>query len=299
MNNVSERRPYACVGSVIKLLRPHQWLKNGFVLIGLVFSRHWSDMALVLSVATVFFAFCAMASAVYIYNDLLDVESDRAHPTKCRRPIASGSVSVSLARILCAALCFMALALSWLVSPVATTLLAGYGLMNVAYTIRLKHIVIVDVFVISMGFMLRLMIGTLGVGIQPSSWLVLCGMMMTLFLGFAKRRAELLACENSGTQARKVLAHYRPEVLDQFLSITAGATVLSYALYTVNPETVALHHTDKLIYTVPFIVYAIFRYVYLLHGHGHGQDTARDLMTDRHLVLVLPAWLLVTALVLA
>jgi 4-hydroxybenzoate polyprenyltransferase len=287
------------IGAWFKLVRPHQWIKNGFVLIGLVFSRNWLDLELVSSVALAFSAFCAVASAVYVFNDLLDVESDRKHPTKCLRPIASGRLSLEHARVGGVCLLLIGMALAFLASPMVAILIAGYALLNLAYTLKLKQIVIVDVFVISVGFMLRLLVGTIGVGIPPSSWLVLCGMTTTLFLGFAKRRAELIACEVNGTQARKVLLHYRPEVLDQFLSITAGATVLTYALYTVSAETISLHRTDKLIYTVPFVLYGIFRYVYLLHGHGQGQDTSRDLLTDKHLLFVVSAWLSVTAFILA
>ena len=286
-------------GAWFKLVRPHQWIKNGFVLVGLVFSRNWLDLDLVSSVALAFLSFCAVASSVYVFNDLLDVESDRRHPTKCHRPIASGRLSAMQARAGGVLLFLIGMVLAFSASPMVALLVAGYALLNLAYTLRLKQIVIVDVFVISFGFMLRLMVGTIGVGIPPSSWLVLCGMTTTLFLGFAKRRAELMACEANGTQARKVLLHYRPEVLDQFLSITAGATVLTYALYTVSTETISLHHTDKLIYTVPFVLYGIFRYVYLLHGHGQGQDTSRDLLTDKHLLLVVSAWLSVTAFILA
>ncbi len=298
--------------SLMRLLRPHQWIKNGFVLLGLVFSHRWGDVALVQSVGLALVAFCAMASAVYVYNDLVDVESDRRHPTKCRRPIASGAVKPSTAKWLCAALVGLGAACAAAVSGPALALVALYAAINVAYSHGLKHMVIIDVFVISAGFMLRILVGSLGVGIPPSSWLLLCGMMATLFLGFAKRRAELLAVQGDSagagstsagstmtTSARPVLDHYRPEVLDQLLSLTGGCTVLSYALYTVNPDTVALHHTDKLIYTVPFLVYGIARYLLLLHGRGRGQDTARDVLTDVHLLATALAWVAVTLAILA
>ncbi|PXW94935.1 4-hydroxybenzoate polyprenyltransferase [Sphaerotilus hippei] len=285
--------------AALALLRPHQWVKNGFVLLGLIFAHQWHDASLVQSVGLVFIAFCAMASAVYVYNDLIDVEADRHHPGKCHRPIASGAIQPVVARALGLALAATALLAAGAASLTALALVTCYAVMNIAYTHRLKHMVIVDVFVISAGFMLRILIGTLGVGIPPSSWLLLCGMMITLFLGFAKRKAELLVCEASGTPARRVLAHYRPEVLDQLLAMTGGCSVLAYALYTVSPETVALHGTDRLIYTVPFLLYGICRYLFLLHGKGHGQDTARDLFSDCHLVLMLPLWLVTTLLIIA
>lgn len=290
--------------SLVHLLRPHQWIKNGFVLLGLVFSHRWGDAALLQSVGLALLAFCAMASAVYVYNDLMDVASDRRHPVKRLRPIASGAVSPSTAKLMCAALLLLGALCAAAVSGAALALVAAYVAINVAYSHGLKHMVIIDVFVISAGFMLRILVGSLGVGIPPSSWLLLCGMMATLFLGFAKRRAELLAVQGDGSSstcgsARPVLDQYRPEVLDQLLSVTGGCTVLSYALYTVSPETVALHHTDKLIYTVPFLVYGIARYLLLLHGRGRGQDAARDVLTDVHLLATALAWCAVTVSILA
>lgn len=286
-------------GGALALLRPHQWIKNGFVLIGVVFAHQWHDPAMLVSAALAFAAFCAMASAVYVYNDLQDVESDRRHPTKCRRPIASRAVTPGAARVLVALLGLTGLALAARTSTVALALVAGYAALNVAYTHRLKEMVIIDVFTISLGFMLRILTGTLGLGIRPSSWLLLCGLMVTLFLGFAKRRSELLGSKPDAPISRKVLGTYQPEVLDQFLAITAGATVLAYALYTVSPDTVALHHTDHLIYTLPFIVYGMFRYLFMLHGKGSGQDTARDMMTDRHLLATIAGWLATTVLILS
>jgi 4-hydroxybenzoate polyprenyltransferase len=290
--------PIALGAGCAALMRPHQWIKNGFVLVGLVFSHRWDDLGVAAALA--FCAFCAMASAVYIYNDLKDVESDRRHPTKCLRPIASGVVAPGAACVLLGALVLLALVLAAKVSPMALYLVSGYALLNVAYTHRLKKMVIVDVFTISLGFMLRLLVGTLGLGIKPSSWLLLCGLMVTLFLGFAKRRAELLGSSAAeGAPARAVLMAYQPQVLDQFLAVTAGATVLAYALYTLSPDTIALHHTDQLIYTLPFIVYGMFRYLFMLHNTGSGQDTARDLITDRHLLATIAGWVLTTVLTLA
>ncbi|MFM2052047.1 MAG: hypothetical protein RL456_84 [Pseudomonadota bacterium] len=281
------------------LMRPHQWIKNGFVLIGIVFAHRWTDRPSVIAATLALAAFCAMASAVYIYNDLVDAEADRRHPVKRDRPIASGAVPVWQARMLAGVLAALGLGLAGAVSLTALELVACYGALNLAYTHRLKHMVILDVFTISLGFMLRILTGTVGLGIQPSSWLMLCGLMITLFLGFAKRRSELLANRRGDARTREVLRAYQPEVLDQFLAVTAGAAVLSYALYTLSPETVAVHRTDKLVYTLPFIVYGIFRYLYLLHGHGGGQDTARDLLADRHLLVTLALWLASTLLILA
>lgn len=277
----------------LALMRPHQWVKNAFVLLGVVFSHRW-DAATLTQAGFAFAAFCLMASAVYVFNDLLDVDADRAHPTKRNRPIASGQVPPGAAIGLAALLCAGALGLAWMASPTAALIVGIYAAMNVLYSIRLKHIVIVDVFTIALGFMLRIFAGTLGLGIEPSSWLLLCGMMITLFLGFAKRRAELLAIpEGSVGEGRKVLSAYKPVVLEQYLAITAGCAVITYALYTVAPETVAIHGTNGLVYTVPIILYGIFRYFFLLHVRGKGQDTSHDLFRDPHLLGTAISWLVV------
>ncbi len=279
--------------SIIKLIRPHQWIKNGFVLIGVAFSHRW-DVLTLTSAALAFLAFCLVASGVYVMNDLLDVEADRKHPTKCKRPIASGAISVTQARLLAAGLALVAVTLAWIgVSPMAAALIAAYWTMNLGYSLHWKHVAILDVFIIAAGFMLRILVGTLGLHLGVSHWLILCGMMVTLFLGFAKRRAELLLIEGDAdrTLTRRVLEHYSPALLDQCISVCAGGTIVAYSLYTMSAETIALHHTDKLVYTVPFIVYGIFRYLYLLHGHGRGNDTASDLLQDRHLIATVFAWI--------
>lgn len=293
------RRSVFWLAPLLALMRPHQWLKNGFVVLGLVFAHRWADAHLVGAVARAFLSFCAMASMVYVFNDLIDVESDRRHPTKCRRPIARGAVSEPLARALGVLLGAAGVLLAATVSKEAVALVCCYAVLNVAYSHSLKHIVVVDVFVISAGFMLRLLVGTLGVGIAPSSWLMLCGMMITLLLGFGKRRAELMTVGADGRPARKVLAQYDLPLLDQFIAVTAGCAVLSYSIYTVSPDTIRLHGTDKLLYTVPFIVYGIFRYLFLLNRRGLGQDTARDILTDKHLLATLVGWLALTCVILA
>lgn len=281
----------------IKLLRPHQWLKNAFVLAGLLFAHGWNQPALIELAGLAFMAFCLMASTVYVLNDLVDVESDRRHPTKCRRPIASGAVSPSAAGVVSLLLLAGGLTLGWLANPLVCAFLLAYLLLNVLYSWKLKHMVLLDVFAISAGFMLRIFAGTTGIGIVPSHWLLICGLMVTLFLGFAKRRAELLrvpASDNGPAATRKVLDHYAPEMLDKFIGISAACVIMTYSLYTVSPDTIRTHHTASLIYTLPFVIYGLFRYVFLLHREGSGDDTARDLLTDPHLLVTSLGWLLVT-----
>lgn len=288
---------------IFKLLRPHQYIKNGFVLIGLIFSGQWTDAEVVLNAWVAFVAFCAIASAVYILNDIFDIDADRAHPTKRNRPLASGAISVRSAWWICGGLALLAFALASWVSLWALAFVLAYAVLNIGYSLSWKHVAVLDVFIISAGFMLRILTGTVGLGIEPSSWLLLTGLMVTLFLGFAKRRAELLALERSGVRdralTRRVLEHYNPMMIELFMAISAACTIMTYSLYTVSPETVARHGTEALIYTVPLVVYGIFRYVYLLHLKGRGNDTAKDLYTDTHMLLTGLVWLAVTLMVLA
>jgi 4-hydroxybenzoate polyprenyltransferase len=275
---------------IVRLMRPHQWVKNAFVFTGLLFGHAWHDEHLVALVLMVFAAFCLVSSSVYVLNDIIDVEQDRQHPKKRLRPLAAGTVSVASAAVLAAVLVSAGLLLGWLVSPAVLTILLGYALMNIAYSMHLKHVVILDVFIIATGFMLRILADTLGVGIPPSQWLLLCGLMVTLFLGFTKRRAELIALNEKKSDHRRVLEHYSPVLLDKMIGITAAGLIMSYSLYTVNPDTVRIHGTANLIYTVPFVMYGVFRYIYLLHHQSRGGDTAHDLVRDPHLLAVVCAW---------
>jgi len=291
------------VSALIRLLRPQQWLKNGFVLLGLLFGHAWHDPARVTQALLAFAAFCLLASAVYVMNDLIDCEQDRRHPHKRRRPLASGAVSVPAALALMTACCIGGLALVLVSDNQAPWLFLLYVVLNIAYTLKLKHVVLLDVFIIASGFMLRILVGTLGIGIAPSQWLLLCGLMLTLFLGFAKRRAELgvpgLPGADDDVDAninvnahRRVLEHYSPALLDQLIAVATAGAIVSYSLYTVSPETVALHGTTNLIYTVPLVMYGMFRYLFLLHRRGGGGDPAQQLLSDPHLLAVLTAWLL-------
>lgn len=286
---------------LIKLIRPHQYLKNSFVFIGPLFAHQWNLSTLYESMMT-FAAFCAMASAVYILNDLVDVETDRAHPIKSKRPIASREISPLSAKILLVALFLTSVGLSINVSIYVAACTISYFIINIFYSLSLKHVVILDVFLISSGFMLRILAGTLGLGIAPSAWLLLCGLMITLFMGFSKRRAELLMLKGGDKQdqalTRRVLDDYSPIILEQYIAITAAGTILSYGLYTVSPKTIQLHNTENLILTLPFVMYGIFRYIFLLHRHSKGNDTAKDLLQDPHLLITVILWFVITLWIL-
>ncbi|WP_439537173.1 decaprenyl-phosphate phosphoribosyltransferase [Methyloversatilis sp.] len=286
------------IAAALKLLRPHQWVKNGFVFFGLLFGHAWHNAATVQAAIVAFLAFCLMSSAVYALNDLRDIEQDRLHPAKRQRPLASGALSPSVAILLMSACSIGSLLLAWQVGDTLVYLLCVYGLINFGYSYGLKRVVVLDVFLISAGFMLRLLAGTTGLDIPPSNWLLMCGLLLTLFLGFSKRRAEMMLMDESGGAHRKVLDLYSPALLDQFITITGACAVVAYSLYTVDEDTVRIHGTADLIYTLPFVLYGLFRYLYMLHRRGGGGDPSYDLFRDPHLIVAMAGWLAVTVFLL-
>jgi len=285
--------PAALDGGVMhywRSLRPQQWIKNAFVWAGFLFAREWRDPTLTAHVAAAFIAFCLLASAVYVGNDWLDRASDRTHPVKRHRPIAAGRVSGLAAAVMCIGLAAAAFALAAWVDLALVGVLVAYVLLNIAYSFSLKRVVIIDVIAVALGFLLRLLAGTLGVGIAPSPWMLMCGLMLTLLLGFGKRRAELAAVERAS--ARSVLADYSPELLDRLITVCVSGTLIAYSLYTISPQTIILHGSANLVYTVPIVTYALFRYLYLLDLRHAAEDPARLMLSDRHLQGATLAWLI-------
>ena len=277
-------KPNALV-SLIRLMRPHQWLKNVFVFAGLLFGQAWHNGPLVERVFWAFLAFCCASSLVYILNDWRDRAADALHPVKRQRPLASGAVTPQGALVLAGLLAGLALALAW--GQTALLLLLGlYILLNLAYSWGLKHVPVVDVSIIASGFMLRLLAGTLAVGIPPSRWLLLTGLFIALFLGFSKRKAETF---HEPDQQRAVLEHYPPALLDTYMAATMTATVITYGLYATSVEALQ-QHGGRLIYTVPVVVFGLLRYTYQVH-RGRGEDVSRDLLRDPWIVAAGIAWL--------
>ena len=272
--------------ALIRLMRPHQWLKNTFVFAGLVFSQAWQDGPLAWRVAQSFAAFCCFSSMVYILNDWHDRASDALHPAKRHRPLATGAVSAPAALALAGLLLAAGL---WLAAGNRTLLvvLGLYVALNLAYSWRLKRVPVVDVSIIATGFMLRLLAGTLAVGIPPSRWLLLTGIFVTLFFGFCKRKAESFQEKASH---RAVLAHYPAALLDTYIAVTLTATLTTYSLFASSPEA-QLQHGERLLYTVPVVVFGMLRYTYQVH-RGRGEDVARDLLRDPWLLSAGALWLL-------
>jgi 4-hydroxybenzoate polyprenyltransferase len=272
--------------ALVRLMRPHQWVKNVFVFAGLVFSQSWVNAALDLRVLNAFAAFCCASSLVYILNDWHDRASDALHPVKRKRPLASGAVSAFSALVLAGVLLVAGTLLA--ADNRTLLLLALYVALNVAYSWRLKHVPVVDVSIIAAGFMLRLLAGTVAVGIAPSRWLLLTGIFLTLYLGFCKRKAESFQEEAS---QRAVMAHYPTALIDTFIATTMTATLTTYSLFATSTEA-QLQHGQGLLYTVPVVVFGLLRYTYRVHC-GHGEDVARDLLRDAWLLGAGMLWLLI------
>ncbi len=280
----------AGVRDYVRLLRPRQWVKNGFVLAPLLFSGLGTSTGAIVNAAVGFVMFCMVASAVYTWNDVYDRTADRAHPTKRNRPVASGRVTERAAVTLGAALCALALALGWLVHPPLVAIAVTYLGLNLLYTFRLKQVVILDVFSIAAFFILRLLAGAVAIDVQASIWLLTCGGLLALYLGFAKRRHELVLLGEGSAAHRTVLTEYSPHFLDQMSSVLLSVTVVSYILYTVSPEKVAAYGY-LLAYSSVFVLYGVFRYLYLVHQRAQGSPT-EALLTDRALIVDVGLWIL-------
>jgi len=278
------------LSSYIKLIRPKQWLKNVFVFAPLIFARELFTQASSKALLA-FAAFSLTASAVYILNDMADVEADRAHPVKRLRPLAAGTISRAEAWGVMAILLAAVGAIVWLLDVRFIALLAVYFLLNLAYSVKLKEVVLLDVFIIAAGFMLRVLGGAYAINVEVSTWIVLCSLFISLFLGFAKRRGELVQFDRSA-QERKVLSLYKVDFIDQMLTIAAAGAVISYALYTVAPRTIEMFGTEKMIYTTVFVIYGVFRYLYIIHTSSASENPTNAVTSDPTILATGILWIL-------
>lgn len=273
------------LSGLIRLMRPKQWTKNLIVFAGLVFSGGLRDWSLLGRVLTAFTLFCLVSSSIYIINDTADLERDRCHPKKCQRPLPSGQVSTRQAMILLAVLGLTALLGSLWLSPRFFAVVFAYAALMILYTFYLKNIVIVDVLVISMGFVMRAWSGTAVIDVPISPWLLVCTVLLALFLGFSKRRHELTLLAGSASDHRAILQEYSPELLDQMISVVTATTIMAYCLYTF---TASSNHYMML--TIPFVLYGIFRYMYLVHQRDLGGSPELVLVTDIPLLVDITIW---------
>jgi 4-hydroxybenzoate polyprenyltransferase len=289
--------------ALVQALRPKQWTKNLLVFAGVVFSLQVGSRELMWRAAAGFVAFSLLAGSVYLLNDLRDLEADRQHPRKRDRPIASGRLPVAVAWAAVVPLLAVVAALSWWLGRAYCAVAVVYMVMNFVYSYWLKHQVLLDVFVIATGFVLRAIAGVaLLLPVAPSTalspWLLVCTFFGALFLAMAKRRRELENAGHQATNQRAVLHHYTPELLDGLLLITATASLMSYALYTIWPATVAKFGTEALLYTVPFVAYGIFRYLYLTRASEKSEDPSQVLLTDRPMAVNVLLYLITVLVVL-
>jgi 4-hydroxybenzoate polyprenyltransferase len=286
--------------NLVKLARPKQWVKNFFVFAPLLFSRHVFDLQFLITSIEAFFIFSLASSSVYIINDIMDVEADRAHPKKKYRPIASGEISVKVAVIFLLILLAVIILSAFHMRPVFTSVIVIYLFTNLLYSIKIKSIVLLDVFFISLGFMLRVLGGAAAINVPISSWMVLTAIFISLFLAVSKRRGELSQVVNTNNieKQRKVLKEYSIEFADQLNTIAAAGTIISYALYTVSDRTVAMFGTDKLMYTTPFVIYGIFRYMYLMHKKNMGESPTSIVTKDIPIMINVFLFLLVCLVII-
>ncbi len=278
-------------------LRPRQWVKNLFVFGGLVFSQRLFT-ASVWPALGAFVIFCALSGAIYLLNDVADRDKDRLHPRKRERPIASGLLAIPVALGAAMVLVVVGLAAAAALSPrFAAVALAYVGLLSL-YSVILKHVVIVDVLTVAIGFVLRAVGGALAIGVDISGWLLICTILIALFLALGKRRHEYLTLEGEAARHRPILAEYSAGLLDQMIAVVTASTVTAYALYTMSPETVAKFHTQLLPATLPFVLYGIFRYLYLLYRRQLGGNPSELFLNDRALLLNTIGWIVAVLLII-
>ena len=280
----------AAIGALPKLLRVYQYPKNLLVFGALVFAQQVHDPAQVARSVVAFLVMCAASSAVYLFNDFIDIEKDRAHPEKQSRPLPSGVVSVPMASALTVLITAVSLGVGYMLGLKFLGAVVFYLALMTAYTLALKHVVLVDVMVIAIGFVLRAIAGALALDVVFSNWLVVCTLFLALFLGLGKRRREIELLEEDADNHRAVLEHYTVQYLDNLMLILGAATLLTYTIYTCSPEVVERVGSDKLYMTIPFVVYGLFRYLFLVHGKEAGGDPSRTLLKDAPLLVTVLLW---------
>ena len=286
------------IKNYFQLLRVPQWIKNLFVFVPLMFSLHLFEADYFLASLKAFVIFCLASSFIYIINDIIDIDADAVHPTKKYRPLPSGKISKQSAWIT-SILIFLFLILLSFISPIEFIyFLASFILLNIIYSVYFKHIVILDVFSIAAGFTIRVLAGAAIINVPVSSWLVLTTMFISLFLGVMKRHSELeQITESEKTPTRKVLAEYSLTFTNQMATVAAAGVIICYALYTVSQRTVSVFGTENLIYTTPFVVFGIFRFMYLEYLNQKGENTTQIMLTDLPMILTVLFYVATTVLI--
>lgn len=279
------------ISAHIKALRPHQWVKNAFVLMPVIFAGKFSDSVALTSAGLAFFAFSLCASAIYLLNDTIDFERDQSHPKKRLRPIASGQVKRATAVGMSLVSATLGLGLAWQLNSATAYTIVAYVVMNIAYSFGLKHLFLIDLFMIAIGFILRVSVGAFAIGVRMSPWLLLCTLFIALFLGLCKRRHERVSLGEEAVAHRSILAHYSLPFLDQLILITSSATIMCYALYTIDPWVCARLGTNGLLLTIPLVLFGIFRYLSLVYQGGEGGSPTQLVLRDRGIQVVVLLYL--------
>jgi 4-hydroxybenzoate polyprenyltransferase len=285
------------LASLVVSLRPGQWTKNLVVFAGVLFGRRLFDLSALAAACAAAAIFCALSGVVYLLNDVADREADRRHPLKSKRPIASGELSPGLALAAAAALGVASLALAFWLRPAFGLVALAYVALLAAYSARLKHVVIIDVLTIAIGFVLRAVAGAVVIDVAISHWLLVCTVLLALFLALSKRRHELTLLAEGATEHRRILGEYSPYLLDQMIGVVTASTLIAYIFYTISPETVQNFNTEFLALTIPFPLYGIFRYLYLVHQKEGGGSPAEMLVTDRPLLACVALWAVTVVLI--
>lgn len=276
--------------SIWRSLRPAQWTKNFFLFAALVFSRRLLEKGSLLKAAEAFVLYCLLSGSLYLWNDLLDLNEDRAHPLKKSRPLASGELRPGVALGFFLAGSAVALLWAWKLGLPFFLITAAYFLLQVAYSAWLKHVVILDIFVLASGFVIRVVAGGFVIHVPISSWLLICTSLLSLFVGMSKRRHELVLLENKAPEHRPILKEYSAYLLDQMISVVTASTLIAYCLYTISAETVEKFGTRNLVYSSVFVLYGIFRYLYLVHQKGLGGTPEEIVLRDKPLLINILLW---------
>jgi 4-hydroxybenzoate polyprenyltransferase len=279
-------------------LRPEQWTKNLFVFAGLLFGGRLLQADSILLAAATFAIFCALSGSVYLFNDVADRDADRVHPLKSSRPIATGVLPVRTAVITAGLLGTGAIAAAAQIRPSLAAAGVAYLLLLLSYSAFLKHVVIVDVLTIAAGFVLRAVAGAIAVSVPISHWLIVCTTLLALFLALSKRRHELTLLAEGATEHRRILTEYSPYLLDQMVGVVTASTLVAYSIYSTSTETAERLHTDRLGLTIPFVLYGIFRYLYLVHQKRGGGSPSTLLLTDRPLLACVALWVVSVIIIL-
>jgi 4-hydroxybenzoate polyprenyltransferase len=283
---------------IFSSLRPAQWVKNLVIFAGLIFGRRLFDPGALVNAVSAFAVFCVLSGVVYLVNDIADRDTDRQHPLKARRPIASGALPVPVAATAAAVLGSVGLAAAFGIGRPFAAVAAAYLSLLMLYSGPLKHIVIIDVLTIAIGFVLRAVAGAVAVNVEISHWLLVCTILLALFIALAKRRHEIVLLAGGAANHRPILGEYSAYLLDQMIGVVTASTLIAYVFYTISPETQAKFGTNWLGLTIPFPLYGIFRYLYLVHQREGGGSPADLLLTDRPLLACVALWALAVALII-